>query len=204
MRISNVVSFLLSSPLLAGPIALSEILSLSAVCFRLESEGSRKQTLQKTWRHLMKTNRFNSVLSSAILLSAIAMGLLVSTGSVQAQSSLKATATIPFAFQAGSRHMPAGQYDIYELSPHVVLFRAANGHASGYLMVTPSQGKLQEQGRLVFHRYGNRYFLREVWDARSNQGVECSPSAEEKEILRAQNQQPATQTQIALNTEKNR
>jgi hypothetical protein len=46
LRISTVVSFLLSFPLLASPIALTQILSLSDVCFRLKSEGSRKQTLQ--------------------------------------------------------------------------------------------------------------------------------------------------------------
>jgi hypothetical protein len=153
----------------------------------------------------MKTNRFNSVLSSAILSSAIAMGLLVSTGSVQAQSSPKLTATIPFAFQAGSRNMPAGLYSIYLLSQHVVLFRTANGHGSAYFMVTPSyEGKFQEKGRLVFHRYGNRYFLREVWEPGSNEGITCNPSSEEKEILRAQNQQPPTQTQVALNKEPTR
>ena len=153
----------------------------------------------------MKTNRFNSVLSSAILSSAIAMGLLVSTPSVQAQSSPKLTATIPFAFQAGSSNMPAGLYSIYLLSQHVLLFRAANGHGSGLFMVNPSyDGKVQSTGRLVFHRYGDRYFLREVWEAGSNHGIIYSASRQEKEILRAQNQQPATQTQIALNTENNR
>jgi hypothetical protein len=153
----------------------------------------------------MKTNRFNSVLSLAILLSAIAMGLLVSTRSGHAQSRPKVTATIPFAFQAGSRHMPAGFYNIYMLSEHVVLFRAANGNASGFLMVTPSyDGKVQEQGRLVFHRYGDRYFLREVWDPGSNHGVISDATSEEKEILRAKNQQSATQTQVALNKEPKR
>ena len=153
----------------------------------------------------MKTNRFNSALSSTILSSAIAMGLLVSTASAQAQSSPKITATIPFAFQAGSRHMPAGLYNIYLLSQHVLLFRAANGHGSGFFMVNPSyDGKVQERGRLVFHRYGDRYFLREVWEGGSNEGITCNASSEEKEILRAQNRPPATQTQVALNTEKNR
>ena len=153
----------------------------------------------------MKTYRFNSVLSSAILSSAIAMGLLVSTASVQAQSSPKVIATIPFAFQAGSRNMPSGSYNIYLLSEHVLLFRAANGHASGFFMVNPSyEGKVQERGRLVFHRYGDRYFLREVWEAGSNEGITCSASSEEKEILRAQNRQPVTETQVALNTESKR
>jgi hypothetical protein len=149
----------------------------------------------------MKTNRFNSVLSSAILSSAIAMGLLVSTGRIQAQNSPQARATIPFAFQVGSRNMPAGLYSIYLLSEHSVLFRAANGHGAGYFLVNPFYaGKVQTKGRVVFHRYGDRYFLREVWEEGSNHGITCNVSPEENEILRAQDRQPVTQTEVALST----
>jgi hypothetical protein len=175
-------------------------LSLSGVCFRLKSEGSRKQTLQEMETTVMKTNRFNSIFSSAILSSAIAMGLLVSTGSVQAQNSPKGTANIPFAFQAGSRQMPAGVYDISLLSDHVVLLQSLGANASAFLIVTPSdEGTVQMNSRLVFHQYGELYFLSAVWEAGTKHGVTCAATSKEKEILRAQNKQAPNQTQVALN-----
>jgi hypothetical protein len=156
---------------------------------------------------VMKTNRFNSVLNSTILSSAIALGLFASAGSVQAQNNPQLRANIPFAFQVGSKQMPAGSYDISLLSNHLMLLRDRDPGkpVTDYLLVTPSQdGKIQTKGRLVFHRYGDRYFLREVWEANSNEGITCVPTSEEKEILRAQNQQSVTQTQVALNAEPTR
>jgi hypothetical protein len=61
---------------------------------------------------VMKSNRFNSLLGSAILSSAIAVGLFASTPSAKAQDSLRVNVTIPFAFQMGSKQMPAGSYDM--------------------------------------------------------------------------------------------
>ncbi|HEY4052080.1 MAG TPA: hypothetical protein VGM27_34930, partial [Acidobacteriaceae bacterium] len=131
-----------------------------------------------------------------------ALGLFASTGSSQAQTSTQLRATIPFAFQAGSYHMPAGLYDISVRSNHMVFFedRDPGKHVTAYLMATPSEdGKIQTNGRLIFHRYGDRYFLRAVWEAASNQGITCKPTQEEKEILRSQNQPAAPGTELAVN-----
>jgi hypothetical protein len=152
---------------------------------------------------VMKNNRFSAIFSSAILSSAIAMGLFASAGSAQAQTGQKLRANIPFAFQVGSTQMPAGVYEI-TLQEHVILLRDRDPgkNVAKFLMVTPSvDGKVQENGRLVFHRYGERYFLHEVWEANSTEGITCSPSSQEKEILRAQNQQAVPRTQVAVNAE---
>jgi hypothetical protein len=55
---------------------------------------------------------------------------------------------------------------------------------------------------LIFHRYGNRYFLREVWDADSGMGVGSAPSLAETKILR--HKETVTQTQLAFNTDPRR
>ncbi len=139
----------------------------------------------------MKNNRFNSVLSSAILSSAIAMGLFASTATAQAQSSNYMSANISFPFQAGSTRMPAGWYQVTLLTDHLVRLQSQGPgkQASVMFTVNPSQdGKIQTNARLVFHRYGNKYFLREIWEADSKEGVQCAPTRDEKEILRAQNQ----------------
>ncbi len=38
-------------------------------------------------------------------------------------------------------------------------------------------------GKLVFHRYGNRYFLSEIWESATGSGRQLSPSAAEREML---------------------
>jgi hypothetical protein len=55
----------------------------------------------------------------------------------------------------------------------------------------------------MFHQYGDRYFLSAVWQANSADGVTCVPTLEEKTILRSQNQQAVTPTQVAVNSESN-
>ena len=154
----------------------------------------------------MKNNRFSSVLSSAVMSSAIAMGLFASPGSAQAQTDYRVRANIPFAFQAGSMQMPAGVYDVTLVSDHLLQLKGQGPgkQSSGFLTVIPSQGgKIEKNGRLVFHRYGDRYFLREVWEADSRDGIECTPSGAEKRVV-AQNRQAATQVQLAVNNSPKR
>ena len=71
----------------------------------------------------MKNNRFNTIVSSVILSSAIALGMFVCAASTQAQTHAQIRANIPFAFQAGRVHMPPGVYDISLLENNLVLFQ---------------------------------------------------------------------------------
>ena len=155
----------------------------------------------------MKTSRINTILRSAILSSAVAIGLFASTTNAQAESSYHVRVRIPFAFKAGSKQMPAGLYDISFPSSHLVLFQDLDPGkvVTASLMATPSgDGTFQTNGRLVFHQYGDQYFLREVWRSGSTSGVTCDASPEERAILRSQNQQAVTGAQVALNAEPKR
>jgi hypothetical protein len=157
---------------------------------------------------VMKTNRFNSLLRSAILSSTIATSLFASVGSVKAQNTSSIRVRIPFAFQVGPTQMPAGSYYMSVLLDHRLVQLRGQGSGKqplGVLLATPSEsGKVQKTVRLIFHRYGDRYFLREVWDANTDEGVRSGASSEEKEILRSQNHQAVTQTQLAFNVDPNR
>jgi hypothetical protein len=154
---------------------------------------------------VMKTNRFSSVLRSAMLSSAIATGLFASTGTAHAQNRSLFKANVPFAFEAGSKQMPAGLYEISSVSNDLLLLydRDPGTHVTGIVMVSRStSGKVQTHGRLVFHRYGNRYFLREAWEEGSNIDAKCPPSSAENEILRSESQR--AQTLVAVDAEPKR
>jgi hypothetical protein len=154
---------------------------------------------------IMKRNRLNSLLGSAILSSAVAVGLFASTGSAKAQDGPRVDVRIPFAFQVGSKQMPAGSYAMHVRFNHdvVQLEDQGSGKPASVLLVGSPSGDDQIYGtvRLIFHRYGDRYFLREVWEGDGGMGVVSAPSREEK-MLR--HKQAATQTQLAFNANPTR
>jgi hypothetical protein len=42
----------------------------------------------------------------------------------------------------------------------------------------------QEIGKLVFHRYGDRYFLSQVWGTDQSTGSQLQKTAQERELAR--------------------
>ena len=58
----------------------------------------------------MKSLRINSTFVSGLLVSAMAIGIAASTQPASAQQILADKANIPFAFQVGSKTLPAGTY----------------------------------------------------------------------------------------------
>ena len=110
-------------------------------------------------------------------------------------------ATIPFDFQAGSQRMPAGQYEIDKLSGAVILLRGPAEHTSEFLIVHAAQAnRAPNHSSLVFTRYGNRYFLHEIWTAGNTNGQQCPKTRAEKEASVAMNAPAPTQVELALNS----
>lgn len=67
---------------------------------------------------------------------------------------------IPFAFSMGEKTLPAGQYVVSRTSQFVLLVR---GHQGGAMVLGDQRrSRSAEETRLVFHRYGDAYFLRLV------------------------------------------
>src|SRR5438094_822043 len=86
--------------------------------------------------------------------------------SVYANSNGPMKVNIPFAFTVGDKTLPAGQYTFErnQLIPQLVMIRSTDGRttARGFTTRVYSHTS-QTQAKLVFHRYGNQYFLAQVW-----------------------------------------
>jgi hypothetical protein len=150
----------------------------------------------------MKTTRFTSILGSSVIACALMIGTLASTQTAAAQSgNAVAEANIPFAFQSGNQHMPAGQYRITR-DDHLILLRGPANVADYVLVNTAASATAPSKGKIVFHRYGDKYFLREIWTAGNSDGLECPKSRAEKETqkgtLNAQNQSAPSTVELAL------
>jgi hypothetical protein len=122
------------------------------------------------------------------LFSLIALGMLFATGSAYAQS-IKVKADIPFDFVVDKQTMPKGQYNVETIGSagsSVLLITSADGTAKKLETVHSCRSVLNPEGsKLVFHRYGQDYFLSEVWSAAADSGYEFRQGRLEKELAKA-------------------
>ncbi len=72
-------------------------------------------------------------------------------------------ARIPFGFYVGNSHlMPSGTYRIAPCSAHVATVRNCKSGVTIFHLTQPNDKMVEERGKLVFHKYGDKYFLKEV------------------------------------------
>jgi hypothetical protein len=107
-------------------------------------------------------------------------------------------ATIPFEFVAGKTTLPAGEYKVGDVSAGsaVLLIRSVDGRSAVMIITHGTGSASRAEGKLVFNRYGNRYFLSQVFSPGSSMGRELPKSKLEREI--ASNPQRPTTEYVAL------
>jgi hypothetical protein len=93
---------------------------------------------------------------------------------------------IPFSFYVGNKAFPAGNYVVRPLgSMHNVLAIQNAENNAGALTIVPIgvQAASAQNTKLVFHRYGNTYFLSQVWQGLGrSEGLQLVPSKAEREL----------------------
>jgi len=87
-------------------------------------------------------------------------------------------ANVPFSFTVDKKVLPAGTYNVTSSNAHTLLISSFGAGA-----VTMGQRAESRSGspRLVFHRYGNDYILREVWMSGAS-GYQLRETAREREL----------------------
>ena len=90
------------------------------------------------------------------------------------------TVNIPFAFSAEDHFLPEGEYLVLTVTPErSIRIVSIDGKHSAIVNTLPNYASSPSQNsRLVFHRYGNEYFLTQVWTA--GQNVARDPLSSEK------------------------
>lgn len=98
-----------------------------------------------------------------------------------AQQSVQAT--VPFSFFVGnSQLMPSGTYRITPCSANAVVVRNCNEGVAVFHLTQPSDKDLKEKGKLVFHKYGDKYFLSEVKGPALSTGLVLPVAKNEKKV----------------------
>jgi hypothetical protein len=118
-----------------------------------------------------------------VMAGVLALAAMATTRVVQAQETLRAN--IPFDFVAGNTSLPAGEYLVEASGPtHVLLLIGRKDAISSVFINTNAAVSAgpQSESKLVFNRYGDRYFLSQVWTAGNSTGRQLMKTAREKEI----------------------
>jgi hypothetical protein len=107
--------------------------------------------------------------------------MLVLSASVQAAD---VRAKVPFTFAVNQKVLPPGTYDISSTGSSALMIR---GFGVGALTTTLRMESAKvESPKLVFHRYGDEYILREVWTGSGN-GRKLPENRRERELAAGRN-----------------
>ena len=90
---------------------------------------------------------------------------------------------VPFSFVIGSHQMQPGRYIVTPVGNGFLrMFDTGNSNNQLFLPVHSIETRVPKDAMLVFHRYGDTYFLAEVWTGNSEIGRQLAKSKAEKEI----------------------
>jgi hypothetical protein len=116
---------------------------------------------------------------------AIAMGLLAAiTSCPLLAQTITLKGNVPFDFHMGTVNMPAGEYTIHQSGALVTVRNAEGRNISAMYLTLPKTAPAgRNYGALVFNRYGNDYFLTQIWVPNSTEGRVLPVSTREKELI---------------------
>ena len=103
---------------------------------------------------------------SRLVTAFAAVAALATVAPVLAQTEVHLVARVPFAFTVGNANLPGDTYNLSRMNGHreMVVLR---GDRTGALVRVNEERlpRTDAEPSLVFHRYGDQYFLREIrWE----------------------------------------
>jgi hypothetical protein len=113
------------------------------------------------------------------------------------------SAKIPFDFMVGGKKFKAGKYTVSRLYADnpagTLIIRGVGNVETAYFNTNDVVDKDERQHtRLIFHRYGEQYFLAEIFDGYSGHGCGILKSKAEREA--AKNRDTITQSSVQPET----
>jgi hypothetical protein len=119
-------------------------------------------------------------LKALVMMAALAAVVVPAT----AGAADKVRAYIPFEFTVGAETLPAGNYHFQnQNTPQAMIVGSLDRQAQVMVIARPvyAPAGTRIESRVVFNKYGNRYFLAKVWNASSGMGAGVNKSRQERE-----------------------
>ena len=131
-----------------------------------------------------------TVVKGFITAALLVMAIITAGASAQAQTlQYKLTVDIPFDFSVSGQKLPAGKYLLgrahESIGDTVVQIQSTDMHSVANRFSIPLiTFKTKKRGELIFHRYGDQYFLSEIWAAGGGTGRGFLKTHAERELQR--------------------
>jgi hypothetical protein len=116
---------------------------------------------------------------TAIALLAIANFAMAGTSFAQSKG---VRADVPFDFTVGNQLLPAGTYTIKTESEGLIAIKNHNKPIAVLTLVDRDGAKPPNGGKLMFRKYGDRYFLSEILCDWMDMNVTVRPFKAEKRV----------------------
>jgi len=118
-----------------------------------------------------------------MLVLLLTMALVTAVITANGQSQHRVNAKVPFEFIVGDKTLAAADYRIDTVGEALAI-RNADATNSVIRLANTITPKERKSARLVFHRYGNTYFLSEVWEGGDRIGRRLVESRQERAARR--------------------
>lgn len=122
-----------------------------------------------------------------MLVLIVAVAFATAVVATHGQTQTRVSVTIPFEFVVGDKALPAGNYDLTDGVASGAAVRIHNYDERMSVIrltntIQPNPDKTR--ARLIFHRYGQTYFLAEVWSGGDREGRALLESKQERQLSR--------------------
>jgi hypothetical protein len=126
------------------------------------------------------------ILKAATMFVGIIALAFVSALAASAQNQRSIVVNIPYEFTVTGKTLPAGEYILSRGSTadkSGLIVQRKDGDANAIVLTMSIQSREnQGESRLVFNRYGEHYFLSQVWTSGDSEGRELFKTNQERSL----------------------
>ena len=123
------------------------------------------------------------IAKSVTMALLLTMTLVTAVATANGQSREYVRAHVPFGFIVGDKTLAAGAYEIVPVGDALSI-KSADSKAAVIRLAMTTSPNTKKPARLVFRRYGNTYFLSEVWAGGDRVGRRLNESRHERAVKR--------------------
>jgi hypothetical protein len=130
------------------------------------------------------------ILKKQAIKAFVLLSLLLSLSAIYVYgqgNTLIRRAKIPFDFSVGDKTFPAGVYSVTRVNQEKIMLRLSSedGGEAINIVTSPVQAnEYPKTGKLIFRRYGETYFLYQLWESDEIQGRQLAKSRTERSVER--------------------